>query len=208
MILNRFEFLAMNNPLRSLIQRRFEARRFLRMGGSAAAGHALEIGCGRGVGAEIIFDEFSATTVDAFDLDPKMVELAGKRLKSRGDKLRLWVGDASAIEAPDSAYDTVFDFGIIHHIPDWRKAIAEVFRVLKPGGRFYAEEVLRAFIFHPLWRRLLDHPTSDRFDHIEFMSSLRQAGFAVTADKSLWNAFGWYIADKPTLSAVHRQPDA
>ena len=198
MILNRFEFLAMNNPLRAMIQRRFEARRFLRMGGSESAGHALEIGCGRGVGAEIIFDEFSAATVDAFDLDPKMVELAGKRLESRGDRLRLWVGDATDIQAPDSAYDTVFDFGIIQHIPDWRKAIAEVFRVLKPGGRFYAEEVFRAFIFYPLWRRLLDHPLTDRFDHDEFKSSLRRVGFAVTADNSLWNAFGWYIADKET----------
>lgn len=198
MILNRFEFLAMNNSLRAMIQRRFEARRFLRMGGAASAGRALEIGCGRGVGAEIIFDEFSAATVDAFDLDPKMVELAGKRLASRGDKLRLWVGDATAIEAPDSAYDTVFDFGIIHHVPDWRKTVAEVFRVLKPGGRFYAEEVFQGFIFHPLWRRLLDHPLTDRFDHDQFKSGLRQAGFSVIADNYLWNAFGWYVADKPT----------
>lgn len=196
MILNRFEFLSMNNPLRAMIQRSFEARRFRRMGGSACAGHALEIGCGRGVGANIIFDEFGAATVDAFDLDPRMVELARRRLASRGDRLRLWVGDAANIEAPEATYDTVFDFGIIHHIPNWRKALAEVFRVLKPGGRFYAEEVLQSFILHPLWRRLLDHPLTDRFDHDQFKSGLHQAGFKVIAGNSLWNAFGWYIADK------------
>ena len=70
-----------------------------------------------------LFELFSAATVDAFDLDPKMIELAGKRLESRGDRVSLWVGDATHIEAPESTYDTVFDFGIIHHIPDWRKAV-------------------------------------------------------------------------------------
>ena len=41
----------------------------------------------------------------------------------------------------------MFDFGIIHHVPQWRRALAEVARVLKPGGRFYAEEVLRGARF-------------------------------------------------------------
>jgi ubiquinone/menaquinone biosynthesis C-methylase UbiE len=47
----------------------------------------------------------------------------------------------TAIAVPDSRYDAVFDFGIIHHVPDWRAAVAEVARVLRPQGRFYAEEV-------------------------------------------------------------------
>ncbi len=196
MILNKFEFIAMNNPLRARIQRQFEAQRFLKMAGSVSAGHALEIGCGRGVGVEIIFDVFSAGTVDAFDLDPKMVELAGQRLESRGDRVSLWVGDATHIEAPESTYGTVFDFGIVHHIPEWRKAVAEVYRILKPGGLFFAEEVLLAFIFHPVWRRLLDHPQEDRFDHEQFKSSLREVGFSVVADNKVWKSFGWYVAVK------------
>ncbi|MEW6532350.1 MAG: class I SAM-dependent methyltransferase [Thermodesulfobacteriota bacterium] len=196
MLLNKFEFLAMNNPLRSLIQRRFEAQRLLRMAGSRSAGHALEIGCGRGVGVDIIFDVFSAARVDAFDLDPKMIDLAGKRLKGRGDKVSLWVGDASRIQAPDSTYDTVFDFGIIHHVPEWRTAVAEVYRVLKPGGRFYSEEVLPAFIFHPVWQTLLDHPREDRFEHEQFKSNLREVGFDLLADNTVLNWFGWYVADK------------
>lgn len=196
MMLNKFEFVAMNNPLRSFIQRRFEAQRLLNMASSRSAGHALEIGCGRGAGVDIIFDVFSAEKVDAFDLDPKMIDLAGKRLEGRGDKVSLWVGDATYIQAPDSTYDTVFDFGIIHHIPNWRKAVAEVYRVLKPGGRFYAEEVLPAFIFHLVWQRLLDHPREDRFEHEQFKSSLCQVGFDLLADSKVRNWFGWYVADK------------
>ena len=196
MILNTVEFVAMNNPLRTAVQRHFEAKRFLTMGGPPAAGRALEIGCGRGVGVDIAFEQFAATAVDAFDLDPRMVERAKQRLANSPRKTRLWVGDATRIDAPDATYDSVFDFGIIHHIPDWRLAVSEVFRVLKPGGRFYAEEVLRNFIVYPLWRLLLDHPQADRFDHEQFKSALGEAGFAVIADKAHWNSFGWYIADK------------
>jgi ubiquinone/menaquinone biosynthesis C-methylase UbiE len=186
----------MNNPVRAWLQRHYEARRFLTMAVPATAGRALEIGCGRGVGVEIILDKFGAATVDAFDLDPRMIERAQKRLVQRRDRVKLWVGDASQIDAPDASYDTVFNFGIVHHIPDWRKAVTEVHRVLKPGGRFYCEEVLRNFIAHPVWRRLLDHPQEDRFDHEQFKTYLEKAGFAATADAVLWNWFGWYVANK------------
>jgi len=196
MKLNAFEFVAMNNPLRAAIQRRFEARRLMRMGGAMNGGRALEIGCGRGVGVEIILHQFRAQTVDAFDLDPRMVERAFSRLRNLKDRVNLWVGDATKIEATDAIYDGVFDFGIIHHIPDWRAAIGEVFRVLRPGGRFYAEEVLRGFILHPLWRALLKHPQQDRYDHEEFKAALAQSGFTVLCDNQIWNSFGWYIADK------------
>lgn len=196
MLLNTVEYMAMNNPLRTAMQRQFEAKRFLKMVGAAPAGNALEIGCGRGVGVEIIFDDFKATAVDAFDLDPRMIKLAKQRLHGRQEKTKLWVGDATRIDAADSTYDTVFDFGIIHHIQDWRSAITEVARVLKPGGRFYAEEVLRSFIVYPLWRMLLDHPQEDRFDHDRFKSALIDTGFAVAADKELWGNFGWYVGDK------------
>ena len=50
MLLNRVEYLLMNNPVRAAIQRHFEAPRLLRMRGALPGGVALEIGCGRGVG--------------------------------------------------------------------------------------------------------------------------------------------------------------
>jgi ubiquinone/menaquinone biosynthesis C-methylase UbiE len=194
MILNRLEFLLMNNPLRAFVQRHFEGPRLATIGGAVTGGYALEIGCGRGVGTEIILDRFCATRVDAVDMDPRMIERAQKRLAGR--PARLWVADATRLEMADSTYDTVFDFGIIHHIPDWRKALREVCRVLKPGGRFYAEEALRDIISQPLCRALFAHPWIDRFDHEQFMAALRQTGFQILASQQIWNRFGWYVAQR------------
>lgn len=197
----------MNNPARVAIQRRFEARRLLRMGGSAGGARALELGCGRGVGVELILGVFEAASVDAFDLDPRMVSQARARLRRHGNRVRLWVGDATAIPVADASYDAVFDFGIIHHIPDWRSALAEVSRVLRPGGRFYAEEVLRTFIVNPVVRRVLEHPQHDRFEIPEFLSGLREVGLRPLRSQGMLRSFAWFIAAKPA-AADAQYPDS
>jgi len=194
MLLNAVEKAMMNNPVRAAVQRRFEAKRLLEMGGALPAGaRALEIGCGRGVGTELVLDLFGAASVDAFDLDPDMVARAKKRL---GDRARIWVGDAEKIDAPDATYDAVFDFAIIHHVPAWRNALAEAARVLRPGGRFYVEEIMRAFIHSPVWRRILDHPMEDRFDARELHEALVDAGFDVIAERRLFDQVAWFVAEK------------
>ena len=195
MRLNAVETALMNNPLRSAIQRRFEASRLLAMGGPLSGGRALELGCGRGIGVGLILDRFGAEHVDAFDLDPHMLTRARRRLCHR-ERTCLWVGDATAIAAPDASYDAVFDFGIVHHVPDWRVALREIHRVLRPAGRLYAEEVFEALITSPLWRRLLAHPQTNRFDHDGFRDALTAEGFRVVATRTLWNRFGWFVADR------------
>ncbi len=198
MILNRLEFLLMNNPIRAAVQRRFEARKFLRMGGPLPAGaRALEIGCGRGVGAEVIFDVFGAAAVDAFDLDPRMVALAQRRLGSRAPNVRLWIGDAAAINAPGATYDAVFDFGIIHHVPNWRDVLLEVHRVLKPGGSFFAEEPLAGILNHPVMHRLCAHPVEDRFGVGDFRAALHAANLVPLREEHLWHTMFWFVAEKP-----------
>lgn len=201
MLLNRVEYALMNNPIRAALQRHVEARRLLRMGGGMSGGRALEIGCGRGVGVQLILEMFGADSVDAFDLDPRTVALARRRLSRHGSRVRVWVGDASTISAPDASYDAVFDFAIIHHVPNWRRVLTEVQRVLEPGGTFYAEEVLRRFIVHPITRRLVEHPLEDRFDAAGFVRGLEAAGLQPLATRELWDSFAWFTARKAVPAA-------
>jgi ubiquinone/menaquinone biosynthesis C-methylase UbiE len=199
MILNRLEFALMNNPFRAAFQRYVEGPVFRRMGGLVRGGNALEIGCGRGVGVGLILDRFEAKSVDAFDLDPRMVALARRRLRRREPRVRLWIGDAAAIPAPDAAYDAVFEFGALHHVPNWPAALSEVHRVLKPGGAFYAEEPLGTFINHPLLHRLCAHPIADRFEAADFRQVLQASGLLLVREQHLWQTLFWFFARKAEL---------
>jgi SAM-dependent methyltransferase len=140
MKLNRLGKLGLNSPTRAFVQRHAVAPLLERLGGRVAGGRVLELGCGRGVGGEIILDRFGAAHLELIDIDPDMVERARRRLAGRAAAL-VRVGDATRLEAPDGSFDAVFDFGAIHQIPDWSAAVAEVRRVLRPGARFFFEEV-------------------------------------------------------------------
>jgi len=199
MLLNPLEFMLMNNPVRAALQRWVEAPRFRQMGGCVRGAKVLEIGCGRGVGVELILDVFGATSVDAFDLDPRMITMARRRLSGRKQQTRLWVGDAIAIAAPADAYAAVFDFGIIHHVPNWRTALAEIHRVLRPGGVLYAEEPLGSFLNHPLMHRLFAHPVAARFDATDFRAALRASGLCPMHEQQLWQMLFWFVATKPGI---------
>lgn len=181
----------MNNPVRALVQRRYEAALMERLGGRVEGQRVLEIGCGRGVGTEIIFERFGAAAVDAFDLDPDMIEQARRRLSGYvSDRLRLFVGDVTAINAPDAYYDAMFDFGIVHHVPDWKQAIREISRVLRPGGRFFFEEVTKQALDRWLYRAFLEHPTENRFTAKEFIAELERQGLSVGS-----NQIEWFLGD-------------
>ena len=206
MILNAVEKALMNNPVRAAVQRTYETRLLERLGGRVEGGRVLEIGCGRGVGTEIVLTHFGARHVDAFDLDPDMVARAQRRLAPFGDRVRLWCGDATEIPAEDSSYDAVFDFGIIHHVPAWREAVREVVRVLRPGGRFFFEEVTRHALDRWAYRLFLDHPSEDRFSGAEFVEELERAG--LTVPRWTERFFGDFVFGAARRGPAAASPDA
>lgn len=184
MLMNRVETAMVTSPPRRWLQHLYEVPTLLRFGGRLIPGtRALEIGCGSGYGAQLILERLGAATVDAVDLDPAMIHRAGRRLARYGDRVWLAQGSAtdlrSALNADDDSYGAVFDFGIVHHTPHWRTAIAEVARVLTPGGRFYFEEVTAHALARPTYQRLFDHPTDDRFTADQFLHELSRHGLVV-----------------------------
>ncbi|WP_409333185.1 methyltransferase domain-containing protein [Trujillonella humicola] len=84
-----------------------------------------------------------------------------------------------ALDAADSSYDAVFDFGILHHVEDWQAAVGDIARVLRPGGRFYFDEVTADALATRGYRWLFDHPTQNRFTAAEFVAELERQGLAI-----------------------------
>jgi ubiquinone/menaquinone biosynthesis C-methylase UbiE len=194
MKMNRLEKLIMDNPVRWAIQRYYATPVLQRISRGAKAGRALEIGCGIGAGVPIILEHFGATSVDAFDLDPDLVEQARERVGSRAN---FWVGSATEVPVRAATYDSVFAFGVLHHLPDWRAGLAECVRVLRPGGVMFAEESYANFITHPMWRRVMDHPQEDRFEHDQLRDEMRAAGLDELGHQiAIGGGSGWIVGRK------------
>jgi ubiquinone/menaquinone biosynthesis C-methylase UbiE len=185
MLLNSIEYWAMNNPVRGFVQRHYEAPRLNRLSRHGASS-VLEIGCGQGAGARIIYDLFSPKRYVGVDLDPRMIKRAGK--KARGlPNACFHEGDASNLEFADASFDLVIDFGIIHHIPNWKAALAELYRVLKIDGEFLFEdlsvETWERGIGIP-FKRMTEHPYEQMFRKQEFVDELEALGFDVETYES------------------------
>jgi ubiquinone/menaquinone biosynthesis C-methylase UbiE len=170
----------MNNPLRGYLQEIHEVRILREMTSIKRIDRALEIGCGNGNGTKLIKKYFNPAKTNAVDLDERMIEIA--RRKNNDSSVEYEVMDASKLIFADNTFDTVFDFGIIHHIPNWTDCLSEIRRVLKPGGEVILEE-LSTDTFRTLpgrvWKVLLDHPYNDMYSTREFVGELESQGFVL-----------------------------
>lgn len=160
------------SPVREIFQRR-EVRKWMRFASPVKTDLALEIGCGLGRGARLMIDKMGFSRVVAFDLEAKLIRgarfMTPKRLNSLID---FYVGDAQDLPFEDNSLDAVVNFGIIHHVLDWRKCIGEVSRVIKRGGIFYFEEIYPPLYANFVLKAMLRHPREDRFDESQFLTEL------------------------------------
>lgn len=156
MSLGNFEFFAMNNFLRRLIQKHREMRTFKSMlkqeGIDLQNSEIMDAGCGSGYSTKLIFDAFKPSKITAFDYMPEQIALA----KRKGFPVDFFVGDMRKIDLPNEAVDAVFIFGVLHHIPDWRAALLEVARTLKRQGVLLVEEPKVGFSWELLEEDLKD----------------------------------------------------
>ncbi len=114
----------------------------------------LEIGCGNGDMARRIVEGFRPSQYVATDLDPRQIEAARSHLVSLYANglpaaLELRTADMLALPFPDASLDAVFAFVSLHHADAHHgafvnvpKALAEIDRVLRPGGRLGYTEIV------------------------------------------------------------------
>ena len=118
-----------------------------------AGEQVLEVGGGMGTDLAQ-FARHGAIVTDV-DLSEGHLQHARENFRLRGLAGRFVHHDAESLPFEDHTFDLVYSNGVIHHTPNTARAVAEVFRVLKPGGRViamvYAENSLQ------YWRNLVWH---------------------------------------------------
>ncbi|MGW8195148.1 MAG: class I SAM-dependent methyltransferase [Desulforhopalus sp.] len=165
-----------NSPVRRYVQQ-LEGKYFKKAHQLAPGRKCLEIGCGCGVGAKIIHQLFSPTSIHALDIDIGMLRSADKKRKKwHNIPMHLLAADAQELPFADCSFDAVFNYGIIHHLENWQKGVSEIARVLQEGGVFFFEEIYPPLYANPLFLRILDHPRENRFHGPEYRAALADSG--------------------------------
>ncbi|MDA2810222.1 methyltransferase domain-containing protein [Nocardiopsis sp. RSe5-2] len=151
-----------------------------------AQGEVLEVAIGSGRNLEFYPEGVSLT---GLDLSPPMLDLARERADSLGRAVELLEGEAHALPFPDEAFDTVVCTLGLCSVPDERPVIAEMYRVLRPGGRLVLlDHVGSHHRLILLWQRMLERNMLKQCGDYQTRRPLplvERAGFAIEYSKRL-----------------------
>ncbi|MFL6215282.1 MAG: class I SAM-dependent methyltransferase [Blastocatellia bacterium] len=106
----------------------------------------LEIGCG--TGTDLLQFARGGAAVTGLDLTPRSIEIARQRFAVYNQSGTFAIGDAENLTFPDESFDAVYSFGVLHHTPETERAINEVHRVLRRGGRAIVMLYHRASLYY------------------------------------------------------------
>ena len=169
--------------------RRRAARRseiFAREGALAPGQRALEVGCGTGIFLQVAAR--TGASIVALDLSADLLAQARARVASEG-KVRLSLGNAEQMPFRDGSFDAAYGSSILHHL-NIDTALAEVNRVLRPGGRIVFTEpnilnpqVAVMFRLGMTKKYFGVSPDEMAFTRFRAARALRGAGFADIAVK-------------------------
>ena len=126
---------------------------------------ALEVGCGRGGGAAFVARRFGVARLTGLDFSDKAIAYARARHSDR--RLRFLCGDAEELPFADASFDAVLNVESSHCYPSMARFVAEVFRVLRPGGHLLFADL-----------RL-------RKDVDDMRQAFLDAGFAITEEEPI-----------------------
>lgn len=114
--------------------------------------NVLEIGVG--LGADHQEFAMAGALLHGCDLTPRAVEHTRRRLQLFGLQSELRQADAEDLPYANDSFDLVYSWGVLHHSPRTSNAIAEVHRVLKPGGQARVMVYHKySFVGYMLWVR-------------------------------------------------------
>jgi ubiquinone/menaquinone biosynthesis C-methylase UbiE len=146
-------------------------------------GVVLDIGTGQGHSLPELARRFEPSRIHALDPQPDFAVRCAAMRKECPVPVSLHETHAECIPLPEASVDLVLCHQTLHHIVDQATALAEIFRVLKPGGMLLLAESTRAYIHSWTIRFLFRHPMHVQRSAPEFLALLREAGFELSEER-------------------------
>ena len=137
----------------------------------------IDVGCGFGHSFAELAQRFSPCAIVGLDADPGLNERAGDEARTCPCDVQLIEANAARTGLADAGFDVVFCHQTFHHIVEQEAAMAEFYRILKPGGMLLFAESTKYYIQTPQIRFLFRHPMEVQRTADEYIGMVRAAGF-------------------------------
>ncbi|WP_433885894.1 class I SAM-dependent methyltransferase [Pseudomonas vranovensis] len=151
----------------------------------------LDAGCGQGKSFQYLQQVFSPGQLLGTDADPHSLELSQAEARRLGLEVELRGSDCAALQFADNSVDILFCHQTFHHLVEQEKALAEFYRVLKPGGYLLFAESTEAYIDTWVIRWLFRHPMHVQKSAEQYLQMLRDQGFEFGAQNVSYPYLWW-----------------
>ncbi|SFX89284.1 MULTISPECIES: class I SAM-dependent methyltransferase [unclassified Pseudomonas] len=137
----------------------------------------LDAGCGQGKSFQYLRQVFAPQRLIGVDADPHSLALSAEEAERQGMTVELIGSDCAVLAVPDASVDLLFCHQTFHHLVEQEKALAEFYRVLKPGGYLMFAESTKAYIDTWVIRWLFRHPMHVQKSAAQYLEMIRLQGF-------------------------------
>lgn len=151
----------------------------------------LDAGCGQGKSFALLNEAFHPGRMIGLDADPHSLECSRDEAERQGLTVELLASDCAAIQLADVSVDLLFCHQTFHHLVEQEKALAEFYRVLKPGGLLLFAESTRFYIDTWVIRWLFRHPMHVQKSADQYLAMIRTQGFDFTARNVSYPYLWW-----------------
>jgi len=137
----------------------------------------LDAGCGQGKSFKHLRQVFAPSRLLGVDADPDSLTMSRAEARTHGINVELIGSDCAALQLADASVDMLFCHQTFHHLVEQEQALAEFYRVLKPGGYLLFAESTEAYIDTWVIRWLFRHPMHVQKSAGQYLQMIRDQGF-------------------------------
>jgi ubiquinone/menaquinone biosynthesis C-methylase UbiE len=151
----------------------------------------LDAGCGQGKSFRYLHQAFMPGRLIGVDADPHSLKQSREEAVNQGMTVELIGSDCANLTVPDASIDLLFCHQTFHHLVEQEQALAEFYRVLKPGGYLLFAESTEAYIDTWVIRWLFRHPMHVQKSAAQYLEMIRHQGFQFSAQNVSYPYLWW-----------------